>query len=140
MNIKIYLLLSLIILLSLAACTATLPQGDIVFNFCDVDENEYIDCPTISLSTDTITMTIEVTSSDVASVDSVVFELPEEYIYCSTDPTTLTTTDKETYTVELLCDLSGYEEQNTQLAFTVTATLTDGSTVSITGDAEDWIE
>lgn len=125
--------------LFLAACTATLPQGDIVFNFCDEKENEYIDCSVIALTTTEIVMDLDLLSSDVASVDAVVYELPNGEL-CSTDATTLTATDDDTYGVKLACDLSAYEEQNTQLAFTATVTLTDASTVQITGEAEDWVD
>ena len=137
---NIFLILSMLSVFFLTACTATLPQGDIVFNFCDIDTNDYISCPTIALSTDEIDMALVSNSSDVASIDSVIYELPDEGVYRSTDSTTLTTDDDETYSVALPCDLSLYTEQNTQLSYTVGVTLTDGSTVEITGEAEDWVE
>lgn len=141
MNQKIiFLFLCALSILTISACTATLPQGNIVFNFCDIETNKYISCPNIALSASEIDMTIVSNSSAVVSVDSVVFELPEEGTYCSTDSTTLTSDDSKTYTIALPCDLSEYTEQNTQLAYTATVTLADGSTVEITGKAEDWVE
>ncbi|MBI5073083.1 hypothetical protein HZA99_04655 [Candidatus Woesearchaeota archaeon] len=141
MDMKIIsLTIILLSVLALSACTASLPQGDIVFNFCDIDTNDYISCPTIALSASEIDMTLVSNSSDVVSIDSVAYELPDAGVYCSTDSTTLTTDDAETYSIALPCDLSAYSEQNTQLSYTATVTLNDGSTISITGKAEDWVE
>lgn len=128
------------LLMALGACTAQFEQGEVVLNFCDADSTDYIDCTEFGLTPDTITMELETTASDVTSIDSVVFELPEAGVYCSTDADNISTADAEVYDVEVSCiDLADYEDQNTQLSFTVTMTLSDGSTVTETGVAEDWV-
>lgn len=128
------------LLFFIASCTATLEQGEIVLNFCDVDSADYIDCTAISLTTDTVVMQFETTSSDVSSIDSIILELPEEEVYCSSEADDIASDDGSVYDVILACDeLNSYEDQNTQLAFTVTMTLADGSTLIETGSAEDWV-
>lgn len=128
------------LLIAIGACTAQFEQGEIVLNFCDTDSTEYIDCAEFGLTPDTITMELETMTSDVASIDSVVFELPEAGVYCSTDADDISTGEDDVYEVEVGCtDLTGYEDQNTQVSFTVTMTLSDSTTVTETGVAEDWV-
>ncbi len=135
-----YLPVIIVCLLFLASCTATLDQGEIVLNFCDADTTDYIDCTAISLTTDTVVMQFETTTSDVSSFDSIILELPDEEVYCSSDADDISSDDGSVYDVIIACDsLGDYEDQNTQLAFTVTMTLSDGSTVTETGSAEDWV-
>lgn len=137
---KYIFILIVCLLFFIASCTATLEQGEIVFNFCDADTANYIDCTAISLTTDTIVMQFEPTSSDVASIDSIILELPDEQVYCSSEADDITFDNDGVYNVLIACDaLASYENQNTQLAFTVTMTLSDGSTVTETGSAEDWV-
>lgn len=138
---KKYIIFGILLsVLFLVSCTALLDQGEVVFNFCDL-ESDYIDCSEIALTPTTIEMGLEVLSSDVTSVDTIIYELPDEEAYCTADTSdgSLTANDDESYTIESNCDLSSYEDQNTQLAFSVTMTLTDGSTVTEEGTAEDWV-
>jgi hypothetical protein len=138
---KKYMLLgTLVLTLFLTNCTVLLNQGEVVFNFCDL-ESDYIDCSEIALTTTTIEMGLDVLSSDVASVDNIIYELPDEGVYCTADTSDNSLLDNEdgSYSVEASCDLSSYEDQNTQLAFSVTMTLTDGSTATEEGIAEDWV-
>ncbi len=134
------LLTTLVLTLFLTNCTALLDQGEVVFNFCDL-ESDYIDCSEIALTTTTIEMGLDVLSSDVVSVDSIIYELPDEEVYCTADTSDGSLIDNEdgSYSVEASCDLSSYQDQNTQLAFSVTLTLADGSTVTEEGTAEDWV-
>ncbi len=135
-----FVILGSILFILLAACTAETQQGNIVFNFCDIDTT-YIDCPQVSFTTDKINMRLDVLSSDVLSVDSILYELPDEGVYCTADSISgLMQEDDNTYLVETACDLSSYEGQNTQLTITVTLTLTDGTTITETGSVEDWVE
>ena len=137
---KYYSILIVCLLFFIASCTATLEQGEIVLNFCDADTTDYIDCTAISLTTDTVVMQFETTSSDVVSLDSIILELPDEEVYCSSEADDITSDDDGVYDVLIACDALGdYEDQNTQLAFTVTLTLSDDSTVTETGSAEDWV-
>jgi hypothetical protein len=137
---NIFVILSVTLFILLAACTAETQQGNIVFNFCDIDTT-YIDCPQVSFSIDEITMRLDVLSSDGLSVDSILYELPDEGIYCTADAASgLVQEDSNSYLVETACDLSSYEGQNTQLTITVTLTLTDGTTITETGSVEDWVE
>lgn len=124
----------------LGACSIDTQQGTVVVNFCDMD-SEYIDCPEIELSQSVIKMKLAV-KQDVA-VDSIVFELPNpdaegNPVYCSTDANSLTS-NQQLYSVNLPCDLSSYDGQNTQLNFVVTMTTADG-TVAADGQAEDYVE
>lgn len=137
---KYLLFATLLLTLFLTNCTALLEEGEIVFNFCDL-ESDYIDCSEIALTTTTIEMGLDVLSSDVTSVDSIIYELPDEEVYCTADPSDESLIDNEdgSYSIEASCDLSSYEDQNTQLAFSVTLTLADGSTVTEEGTAEDWV-
>ena len=137
---KYLIFTTLLLTLFLTNCTVLLDQGEVVFNFCDL-ESDYVDCGEIALTTTTIEMGLDVLSSDVASVDSVVYELPDEDVYCTADTSdgSLFANDDGSYSIEASCDLSSYEDQNTQLAFSVTMTLTDGSIVTAEGNAEDWV-
>ncbi|MEK6922023.1 MAG: hypothetical protein AABX82_09090 [Nanoarchaeota archaeon] len=137
---KYLLFTTLLLTLFLTNCTALLEEGEVVFNFCDL-ESDYIDCSEIALTTTTIEMGLDVLSSDVTSVDSIIYELPDEEVYCTADTSdgSLAANDDESYSIEASCDLSSYEDQNTQLAFSVTLTLTDGRTVTEEGTAEDWV-
>lgn len=137
---NIFVFLSIFLFTLLAACTAETQQGNIVFNFCDIDTT-YIDCPEVSFTVDEITMRFDILSNDVVSIDSVLYELPDEGIYCNADATYgLIQEDEDTYLVETACDLSSYEGQNTQLTITVTLTLADGTIITETGSVEDWVE
>ena len=131
------------LLIVIGACTAQFEQGEVVLNFCVTDSTDYINCTEFGLTPDTITMELGTTTSDVTRIDSVVFELPEAGVYCSTDEDDISTADAEDYDVEVSCaDLLDYEDQNTQLSFTVTMTVSDGTTsttVTETGVAEDWV-
>ncbi len=124
-------------------------KTDIAFNFCVLDSMD-IGCNSFNLTSNSLLMELEVLSSDVASVDSVVFELPEAGSYCTADTGNgfLTTTDNEIYTVffttdeaalEQECDFSAYVGQDVQLGFEAALTLTDGSTIVETGNATDTI-
>jgi hypothetical protein len=125
-------------------------KSDVAFNFCVLDSDD-LACNSFNLTSDSLTMELEVLSSDIASVDSVVFELPDIGYYCTADTGNgfLTTSDEETYTVffttdegalEDECDFSSYVGQDVQLLFEVTETLSsDGSTVTEEGDATDTI-
>lgn len=130
---------SLAFVFLLSGCTAQFQQGEVVLNFCDIDSDDYIGCTEIGLTTDTIMMSLESLSSGVVSIDSIVFELPEEGVYCSTDNDDIISADGENYDITVSCDLTDYENQNTQLSFTVTMTLSEGTTVTETGVAEDWV-
>jgi hypothetical protein len=123
---------------------------DVDFNFCTVtDEEHYISCEAFALTADTLSMEIEVTSSDVATLDGIVFELPDEGKYCTADVGNeyLWTEDGENYYVHFSaadagedCDFSSYVGQDTQLAFQLTLTTIAGDVVTLEGDVEDKIE
>ena len=82
---KYVLFATLLLTILVTNCTALLDQGEVVFNFCDL-ESDYIDCSEIALTTTTIEMGLDVLSSDVTSVDSITYELPDEEVYCTADP------------------------------------------------------
>lgn len=124
-------------------------KADVAFNYC-VLESDDLACNSFNLTSDSLKMELEVLSSDVASIDSVVFELPTAGEYCTADTGNnfLTTTDGETYTVffttdeealEDECNFASYVDQDVQLNFEVTSTLSDGSTVTEAGNATDTI-
>ncbi len=125
-------------------------DADVEFNFCVLDSDD-LACNSFTLTDDSLTMELEVLSSDIASVDSVVFELPDLGYYCTADTENgfLSTSDGETYTIffttdegalEDECDFSSYVGQDIQVSFEVTETLSsDGSTVTEEGDATDTI-
>ncbi|PIN79902.1 hypothetical protein COV16_01840 [Candidatus Woesearchaeota archaeon CG10_big_fil_rev_8_21_14_0_10_34_8] len=162
---KAILMIMLLLTFILAGCTANFFQAqvdlaeatdedgedsDVDFNFCTL-ESDYLYCKAFELTSNTLNFVIEVTSSDVESVDSVVFELPDSGVYCTADTGNgfLTTDDYEDYTaaftvgddsLEEDCVFDEYAGQDVQMAFQVTLTLTDGSTVTEEGDVTDTIE
>ncbi|MFA6889003.1 MAG: hypothetical protein WC254_05920 [Candidatus Woesearchaeota archaeon] len=131
------------VLLSVSACSFSAYRGAIVSNSCDLI-SDYADCTAIELSQSTIEMTILLVPE--VSVTNIIFELPnlndeENIIYCSTD---VLSTEEGSNPITVDCDLSEYAGTNTQLNFVATLEVTDSlgtvSTVTVEGQAEDYVE
>lgn len=142
---KKLLLLLFSVIIVCAACSLETQQGTVVINFCD-ENSQYIDCPEFELSQSVLKMVIQ--PSQGVTVDSVVFELPNtdslgNPVYCSTDANSIAL-QNGMYIITVSCDLSEYADQNTQLNFEAGITVQNPdqstSTVTVDGNAEDYVE
>ena len=136
------IIVAMVALCILSACSLVTEQGTVVINFCDMT-SPYIDCTSAEFTATDLSMRLE-TMQGVA-VDSVVFELPNtdsqgNPMYCTG---TITSLGGSVYGVDSVCNLSAYTEQNTQLKFVVTLSVTTPSgttTATAEGQGEDYIE
>jgi hypothetical protein len=128
-------------------------QGEVLaagdFNYCILEDQD-IACDVVELTTTTVYMELEVADSDIATLDSIVFELPDPAYHCtaSTENGLMWSDDAEMYYVQFAtadaeegCDyLSNYVGQDTVLAFQLSLTRDDGSSETLSGSAEDLVE